>query len=97
MEYQPGKAVFLKAGVPYWTKIPMNVNEGFNWQVSQADILVLLVKKHDLTPITLWQVVPSQDNSRIKGNETIYLSEPLMDQFIHDLFTQQADSAHGSL
>jgi hypothetical protein len=98
MAYRAGEIVFLKAGIPYWKKIPMNVNEGFNWQIMQSDIAVLLVEMHDTHPITFWKAISSDDGSRhTKGSEVFYFSEDLLDQFIHPLFTQQADSSHGSL
>jgi hypothetical protein len=97
MVYRAGQIVFLKAGIPYWTKIPMNINEGFNWQIMQSDIAVLLVEMKDTHPVTLWKAVSSDDGSRNGGSKIFFFSEPLLDQFIHELFTQQMDSSHDSL
>jgi hypothetical protein len=98
MEYQTGKMMLLRAGIPYWDKVPMNITEGFDWKIAQEDMVVFLVRKHDTTPITIWQAIAKDDGTKTGGfRNSFFFSEPLMDQFIHEFHTQEMDSAHGSL
>lgn len=76
--FYPGDIVHIKAGMPFWEKIPMNLTEGFGYMILDYDVMIVLTRKHNTTPVTIWQVAGmGKENAR-----GFFMSEPLLEQFM---------------